>query len=100
MLLSHNHQIRYSQKAFKLTEHLINLGSEHMIAVNHCIRYLYEIKHLEIKFDVSKDEELISQQDSADKHVFEASVDASFANEDDRRSIEDYTFKLFDDLID
>ncbi len=32
--------------------------------------------------------------------MFETSVDASFANEEERRSDEDYTFKLFDDLID
>ncbi len=71
-----------------------------MIAVNHCIKYLYKTKHLEIKLDVSKNEELTSQQNNADKHVFETLVDASFVNEEDRRSIENYTFKLFDDLID
>jgi hypothetical protein len=76
--------------------------------MNYCIRYLYETKHLEIKFDVSRNEELTKQQNSAEnqqnsaesKHVFETSIDASFVKEEDRRSIENYTFKLFDDLID
>jgi hypothetical protein len=55
-----------------------------------------------MKFDASRNEELTkNQQNSANsKHVFETSIDASFANEEDRRSIENYTFKLFDDLID
>jgi hypothetical protein len=73
----------------KLAEHLINSESNHLAAVNHLIRYLYETKHLTIKFDVSKDE----------KQVFEAIADAAFANEKERKSAEEYTFKLFDDLI-
>jgi hypothetical protein len=78
---------------------------------------LYETKHLEIKFDVFESEELTKQQNSAEnqqnsakskhvlsnyaesKHVFETLVDVSFFNEEDRRSIEGYIFKLFDDLI-
>jgi hypothetical protein len=32
--------------------------------------------------------------------VFETTVDASFANEEERRFAESYTFKLFDELID
>jgi hypothetical protein len=74
----------------KLTEHLINSESSHLTAVNHLIRYLYESKHLTIKFDVSKSE----------KQIFEATADAAFANEKERKSVEEYTFKLFDDLID
>jgi hypothetical protein len=78
----------------KLAEHLINPESTHLAAVNHLIKYLYETKHLTIKFDVSKSEELIA------KNVFEATADAAFANEKERKSVEEYTFKLFDDLID
>ncbi len=74
----------------KLTEHLINSESIHLTAVNHLIRYLYETKHLTIKFDVSKDE----------KQVFKAIADAAFANEKERKSVEDYIFKLFEELID
>ncbi len=90
------------KSAFKLTEHLINLEPEHMTAVDHCIRYLYEIKHLRIKFDVSRNEKLTKNQQNNvnSKHVFETSIDALFANETDRRLAEDYTFKLFEDLID
>jgi hypothetical protein len=72
---------------------------------------MHSIRHLIIKFDVSKDEKLIIQIDInsnavnqidliSNKHVSETSVDASFANEKSRRSDESYTFKLFDDLID
>jgi hypothetical protein len=78
--------------AFKLTEHLINLESTHLAAVNHLIKYLYQTKHLTSKFDVSKDED--------SKQIFEATADAAFANEKERKSVEEYTFKLFEDLID
>jgi hypothetical protein len=85
--------------ASKLTEHLINLESTHLAAVDHLIRYLYETKHLTIKFDVSENEELTENQ-ANEKHVFEATADAAFANEKERKLIEDYIFKLFEDLID
>jgi hypothetical protein len=76
----------------KLTEHLINSESTYLIAVNHLIRYLYETKHLTIKFDVSKDDD--------SKQIFEATADAVFANEQKRKLVEDYIFKLFEELID
>ncbi len=82
----------------KLAEFLINPGPYHLLIADHCIRYLHVIRHLTIKFDASEDEKLIIQIDQ-NKHVFETSVDASFANEEERRSDEDYIFKLFDDLI-
>jgi hypothetical protein len=74
----------------KSTEHLINFESTHLIAVNYLIKYLYETKHLTIKFNVSKNE----------KQVFEAIADATFANEKERKSTEEYIFKLFKELID
>jgi hypothetical protein len=80
---------------FKLTEHLINSESHHLAAVNHLIKYLYKTKHLAIRFDVSRNEDQTNK-----KHVFEATADAAFANEKERKSVEEYTFKLFDDLID
>jgi hypothetical protein len=95
--------------ASKLAEFLINFGPYHLMIADHCIRYLHVIRHLTIKFDVSRDEKLIIETDfnsnsiyqiNSNKHVFETSVDASFANEEERRSDEDYIFKLFDDLID
>jgi hypothetical protein len=97
--------------ASKLAEFLINSGFYHLVVADHCIRYLHATRHLTIKFDVSGDEELIIQVNPINqinqenfnhqnKHVFETSVDASFANEEGRRSGEGYIFKLFDDLID
>ncbi len=89
--------------AFKLTEFLVNPGPYHLVAVDHCIRYLHATHYLTLKFDASGGEKLTVQVDNkpkSSKHVFEASVNASYANEKDRRSDEGYTFKLFDELID
>ncbi len=97
--------------AFKLAEFLINLDFYHLIAIDYCIRYMHSIRHLVIKFDISKSEKLIIQIHInsnainqidliSNKHVFETSVDASFANEKSRRSDDSYTFKLFEELID
>jgi dephospho-CoA kinase len=60
--------------------------------VNHLIKYLYKTKHLTIKFDVSKNDD--------SKQIFEATADAAFANKKERKSVEDYIFKLFEELID
>jgi hypothetical protein len=79
--------------AFKWTEFLTNSDLYHLIIADHCIRYLHAIRNLKIKFDVSKNEKLIIQIDS-NKHVFETSIDASFINENDRRSDEDYTLSF------
>jgi hypothetical protein len=87
-----------AKAASKLAEHLTNPRPDHLAAVDHCIRYLTGTKHLGIKFDASENEELSINTNS--KHVFEATVDASFANENERRSAEGYTFKLFGGLID
>jgi hypothetical protein len=91
-----------AKTASKLAEFLINPGPYHLMTADHCIRYLHVTRHLAIKFDASRDGELIIQinQINSNKQIFEASVDASFANEEERRSDESYTFKLFDDLID
>jgi hypothetical protein len=98
--------------ASKLAEFLINSDSYYLTIADHCIQYLHVIRHLTIKFDVFEDENLIIQIDfnpnsinqidsnkSLNKQIFETSVDASFANEEERRSDENYIFKLFDDLI-
>ncbi len=77
---------------------------QYIIVSDICIRlrYLYKTKHLERKFDVSKNKELTkNQQNSANnKHVFETLVDALFVNKNNCRSIKNYIFKLFDNLID
>ncbi len=82
----------------KLIEFLINSESDHLIAANHCMRYLQNIKYLKIKYIAFDEEELTISIES--KHVFEVIVDVSFANENDRKSTEEYAFKLFEELID
>jgi hypothetical protein len=97
--------------AFKLIELFINSDLYYLIIADHCIKYLHATRYLIIKFDASKNEELIIQINInsnainqidfiSNKHVFETSVDASFANEKNRLSDENYTFKLFEELID
>ncbi len=63
------------------------------------MRYLQNTKYLRIKYIAFDEDELtIAAEDK--KHVFEAIVDASFANENGRKSAEKYAFKLFEELID
>jgi hypothetical protein len=96
-----------AKTASKLIEFLINSESDHLIAANHCMRYLQNTKYLRIKY-IAFDEEKLTiatnyddiNAESKDKHVFEVIVDVAFANENDRKSIEKYAFKLFDELID
>jgi hypothetical protein len=75
-----------------------------LIAADHCIKYLHATRYLALKFDVSENEKLIVQMKnkskSSNKHVFKTSVDASYVNKKERRSDENYIFKLFDELID
>ncbi len=114
--------------AFELTRHFINSDSKHLKAANHCIKYLHVIKFLIIRYLNSKDEKLNNQISSSnkknlnkemsstsnsklnkktssnkknnDKQIFEKTVDAFFANDLDRKNVEKYIFKLFDDMID
>ena len=83
----------------KLAEYFINSSSEHLNAANHCIQYLYETKHLAIRYFLSKDDELIVQFSRKTKHVFENTIDVSFANSLERRSHEDFIFKLYEEII-
>jgi hypothetical protein len=84
--------------ASKLIEFLINSKFDHLIAANHCMRYLQNIKYLKIKYIAFDEDELTIAAER--KHVFEVIVDVSFANENDRKSAEKYVFKLFEELID
>ncbi len=116
--------------AFELARHLINSDPKHLKAADHCIKYLHVIKFLVIRYSNSESEELNSQISSSnkeksnkkmsstsnsklnkktssikknndnDKQIFESTADAFFANDLDRRSAEEYIFKLFDDMID
>jgi hypothetical protein len=41
-----------------------------------------------------------SNKKNNDKQIFERTIDAFFANDIDRKNVEKYIFKLFDDMID
>ncbi len=114
--------------ASELTRHFINFDSKHLKAADHCIKYLHVIKFLIIRYSNSENEELSSQISSSnkeksnkemsstmnsklnkktssikknnDKQIFENTANAFFANDLDRKSVEEYIFKLFDDMID
>ncbi len=116
--------------ASELARHFTNFDSKHLKAADHCIKYLHVIKFLIIRYSNSESEELSSQISSSnkeksnkkmsstsnsklnkktssikenndnDKQIFESTADAFFANDLDRRSAEEYIFKLFDDMID
>jgi hypothetical protein len=109
--------------AFELTRHFINFDLKHLKAANHCIKYLHVIKFLIIRYSNSESEKLNNQISSSnkemsstsnsklnkktssnkkknDKQIFEKTVDAFFANDLDRKSAEEYIFKLFDNMID
>jgi hypothetical protein len=114
--------------ASELTRHFINSDSKHLKIANHCIKYLHDIKFLIIRYSNSKDEELSSQISNSnkeksnkkmsstsnsklnkktssikknnDKQIFKNTTNAFLANDLDRRNVEKYIFKLFDDMID
>jgi hypothetical protein len=114
--------------AFKLTLHLINFNSKHLKTANHCIKYLYVIKFLIIRYSNSKDEKLNNQISNSkkeksnkkmsstsnsklnkktssnkknnDKQIFEKTTHVFFANDLDRKNVENHIFKLFDEIID
>jgi hypothetical protein len=41
-----------------------------------------------------------SNKENNDKQIFEKTVDVFFASDLDRKNVEEYIFKLFDDMID
>ncbi len=114
--------------ASELARHFINLDAKHLKAADHCIKYLHVIKFLIIRYSNSKNEELSNQisnsnkeksnkemssisnsklnrktssnKENNDKQIFERTVDVFFVNDLDRRSAEEYIFKLFDEMID
>jgi hypothetical protein len=108
---------------FELTRHFINSDSKHLKIANRCINYSHVIKFLIICYSNSKNEKFSSQISSSnkeisstsnsklnrktssnkknnDKSIFEKTIDAFSANDLDRKSAEEYIFKLFDDMID
>ncbi len=114
--------------AFELTRHFINFDSKHLKTAIYCIKYLHVIKFLIIRYSNSENEKFNTQISSLnkkksnkkisstsnsklnkktssnkknnDKQILEKTVDAFFANDLDRKNVEEYIFKLFDDMID
>ena len=84
---------------FKLIEHLKSSEPDHIKTTNHCLRYLNATKHLKIRYFVEKRFNLTVRTSKKEK-ILKATADASYAIESDRRSDENYIFKLFDGLID
>ncbi len=41
-----------------------------------------------------------SNKENNNKQIFEKTIDAFFANDLDRKNVEEYIFKLFNDMID
>ena len=85
--------------AFKVFRALMAL-----VAADHCLRYLYGTKYLGIQYWAKEGGEITTMANHgpvpANKQVFEATADASYANNPDRKSSEGYTFKLFGGMID
>ena len=86
-----------AKTASKLTKHLRSSSSVHLQAANHCFHYLYSIRYLDIEYSTSK-QSVINVQ--IDFQIFETIANAFYANSPDRKNEEDYSFKLFDELID
>ncbi len=112
--------------ASELTRHFINFDSKYLKAANHCIKYLHVIKFLIIRYSNSENEKFNNQISSSnkkksnkemssisnsklnrkmslnkennDKQIFKSTTNAFFANDLDRRSAEEYIFKLFADI--
>jgi hypothetical protein len=113
---------------FELTRHFFNINSKYFKTANHYIKYLQIIKCLVIHYSNSESEKLNNQISSPnkeksnkemsltsnsklnkktssnkknnDKQIFEKIIHAFFANDLDRKNVEKYIFKLFDDTID
>jgi hypothetical protein len=113
--------------AFELTQHFIHFDLKYLKTTNHCIKYLHVIKFLIIRYSNSKNEKFNNQISSSnkeksnkkmsstsnsklnkktsfnkknnDKQIFEKTINAFFANDLDRKNVEKYIFKLFDDMI-
>jgi hypothetical protein len=114
--------------AFEVTRHFINFDLKYLKTADHCIKYLHVIKFLIIRYSNSKDEKLNNQisssneeksnkkmsstsnselnkktssnKDNNDKQIFERTINAFFANDLNRKNVEEYIFKLFNDMID
>jgi hypothetical protein len=98
-----------TKAAFKLTEYLINSKLDYLHATNYCLQYLHAIKHLTIRYSLSRDDELsvlifsninLDSKEKKEKHIFENTIDVNFANSSKRRSYKNFIFKLYENIID
>ncbi len=118
-----------TKTAFELARYFTNLNSDYVKTTNHCIKYLHATKYLAIRYSNSEDEKLsnqilssnkettlslsnkeiksshsklnrITSSNNESKQIFERTTNAFFANNLDRKSAENYIFKLFNDMID
>jgi hypothetical protein len=114
--------------AFKLIKYFINFNSKYLKIINHDIKYLYVIKFLIIRYLNSKKKKLNKQISSSnkkksskkmsltsnsklnkkmslnkknnDKQIFEKTINDFFANDFNRKNVNKYIFKLFNNMID
>ena len=85
-----------TQAISKLTEFLVNLGLNYMKIIDHNICYLVLNKYLAIEYKAeNKNSELITVINK----IFTVVTNASYRNNPDRRSGEEYIFKLFKGAI-
>jgi hypothetical protein len=86
----------------KLAEHLTNPSTRHIQLAKRVIEYLVATKWFAIEFDSSMvNARKILTTAQPDTTIFQASSDASFADDPDtRRSSQGYVFQLFNGVID
>ncbi len=74
----------------KLSQFLQDLSSNHLIAIDRVISYLYKIKNLTIKYFEERS-----------SNIFLIASDAAFVDDENtRKSSNEYLFQLYDDSID
>ena len=85
-------RLNNTQTISKLAEFLINLGPNHIKAVDYNIYYLVLNKYLTIKYKAeNKNNKLITVTDK----IFTTTANASYGNNPDRRLSKEHIFKLF-----
>jgi signal recognition particle GTPase len=112
-----------TKTAFELTRYFINFDSKYLKITDYCIKYFHAIKFLVIRYSNLKDEKFNNQISSSnkemsstlnsklnkktssnkknnDKQIFEKTTNALLTNDLNRKNVEEYIFKLFNDMID
>ena len=89
-------RLNNAQAISKLAEFLINLGPNHLKAINYNIYYLVLNKYLTIKYKAeNKNSKLITITDK----IFTTAANALYENNLDKRLGEKHIFKLFKGVI-